>query len=126
MENNNMKNLIKNVLVCILVIIAFVVVAKPTTSVDASVKSNKRVVYRIAKQNYNWGKTQTKYLNKIIKRESGWNRHARNGRYYGLFQTTNVVDRSVSGQARQGLRYIANRYGTPYRAWLHTQRTGWY
>ena len=121
-----MKNLIKNILVGALVVIAFLVVAKPTTSVDASVHRNKQVVYRIAKQNYNWGKSQTKYLNRIITRESGWRLHARNGRYYGLFQTTNVVDKSVSGQAKQGLEYIASRYGTPHKAWLHTRRTGWY
>jgi hypothetical protein len=33
---------------------------------------------------------------------------------------------NASTQIRWGLRYIRARYGSPRRAWNHSQATGWY
>lgn len=122
-----MKNLIKIVLMFVLTFaVATTVMTQTQVHADASVSSNQKAVYKVAKVNYGWGKVQAQYLNKIISRESGWNVNARNGRYVGLFQTTNVRSRTATGQAKQGLRYIQARYGTPHRAWNHVLRTGWY
>jgi hypothetical protein len=153
MENKRMKNLIKFALMFMLSFLVMTVAyTASTTSADASVRttkqtvkkankkvtkkakatkrtkplSTKEIVYSVAQEKYGWGKVQASYLNKIISRESGWNLHARNGIYYGLFQTTNVWDKSAKGQAKKGLSYIRARYGTPHGAWNHALRTGWY
>lgn len=123
------NNLIKKIITGALVLITMVSVVAPvanTQTVDASVTSNKKAVDALAKNKYHWNKTQIKYLHKIIKYESGWKLHARNGQYYGLFQTTNVRDKSAKGQAKQGLKYIHNRYGKPSRAWSHIRSYKWY
>ena len=68
-------------------------------------------------------------LNRLIQAESSWNPNAQNpnSSAYGLFQ---FLDSTWAGtgipktgdprmQIEAGLRYIANRYGNPTRAWQH-------
>lgn len=129
MEKNNKSTLIK--LIKILTITFALTVTLVGTSnehVDAAVSVNttKHTVMSVAQRYYHWNGSQQYYLNRIITRESGWNLNARNGRYFGLFQTTNVRDKSVSGQCWQGMNYIRARYGTPSNVWQHVLRTGWY
>jgi hypothetical protein len=76
-------------------------------------------------------------LNSLWERESGWNYRAYNpsSGAYGIPQAlpgskmgtiapdwrTNPVT-----QIKWGLKYIADRYGTPCGAWGHSQSSGWY
>ena len=81
--------------------------------------------------------TQFKYLNWLWQRESGWNRYAYNP-YSGAYGIPQALPGSkmasagpnwrsnASTQIRWGLRYIRARYGSPRRAWNHSQATGWY
>jgi hypothetical protein len=76
-------------------------------------------------------------LDKLFKKESGWNQRASNsssGAYgipqalpgnkmakFGADWRTNAVP-----QIKWGLDYIKGRYGTPCGAWSHSQNVGWY
>ncbi len=73
----------------------------------------------------------------IVRNESSWNPHARNpsSGAYGLFQALppskmNSVGRdwrtNADTQARWGMRYIAQRYGNPARAWDFWTKHHWY
>ena len=80
---------------------------------------------------------QFKYLSWLWQRESGWNRYAYNP-YSGAYGIPQALPGSkmasagpnwrsnASTQIRWGLRYIRARYGSPHRAWNHSQATGWY
>ena len=57
----------------------------------------------------------------IANRESGYNYHARNGRYYGRFQLDTSYlhgDYSVANQERTADRYVKGRYGS----WVAAKR----
>jgi hypothetical protein len=80
---------------------------------------------------------QFPYLNKLWKRESGWNVHAENpySGAYGIPQAVPGSKMSSAGpdwqdrartQIRWGLRYIRGRYHSPRQAWLHEIADGWY
>jgi hypothetical protein len=80
---------------------------------------------------------QFKYLNRLWQRESGWNKYAYNpySGAYGIPQALPGSKMASAGpgwrsnattQVRWGLRYIKARYGSPRRAWLHSEATGWY
>jgi len=80
---------------------------------------------------------QFKYLSWLWQRESGWNRYAYNP-YSGAYGIPQALPGSkmasagpswrsnASTQIRWGLRYIRARYGSPHRAWNHSQASGWY
>jgi len=80
---------------------------------------------------------QFRYLNWLWQRESGWNKYAYNP-YSGAYGIPQALPGSkmasagpnwrsnASTQIRWGLRYIRARYGSPRRAWNHSQATGWY
>lgn len=82
--------------------------------------------------NQYWGDDQDAALIELIRRESSWNPAAANPRSSarGLFQKmTSVhgpVEATPEGQANWGLRYIADRYGTPSQALAFHRRRGWY
>jgi hypothetical protein len=80
---------------------------------------------------------QFKYLNWLWERESSWNKYAYNpySGAYGIPQALPGSKMASAGpnwrsnaatQIRWGLRYIKARYGSPRRAWVHSQATGWY
>jgi len=80
---------------------------------------------------------QFKYLNWLWERESGWDKYAYNpySGAYGIPQALPGSRMASAGpnwrsnaatQIRWGLRYIKARYGSPRRAWGHSQATGWY
>lgn len=123
-KKNTLMKLIKIVALTLALVIT--VVVSNEVHADASVASTKQTVLGVAKKYYRWNGSQQYYLDRIISRESGWKLNARNGRYYGLFQTTNVWDKSVMGQCWKGMNYIRARYGTPSNAWRHVLKTGWY
>jgi hypothetical protein len=97
-----------------------------------------RQIARAMLKKFNWSATkQFKYLNWLWQRESGWNRYAYNP-YSGAYGIPQALPGSkmasagpnwrsnASTQIRWGLRYIRSRYGSPRRAWNHSQAAGWY
>jgi hypothetical protein len=83
---------------------------------------------------YGWGQGTPEWnaLSFIIQKESGWDPTAANSRSSarGLFQKMTSmhgpVEPSPGGQAEWGLRYIAQRYGTPSKAWAFHKANGHY
>ncbi|WP_250786651.1 hypothetical protein [Periweissella fabalis] len=127
MKKNNNNKLIKLIkILTVTFALMMAIVATNNKHAEASVASDKATIFWAAQRYYHWDGSQQYYLNRIITRESGWNINARNGRYYGLFQTTNVWGRNALDQGWQGMNYIRARYGSPYWAWMHILRTGWY
>lgn len=109
------------------------------TPADASsnVARNQSIALKQVRQHH-WGWGQYLCLIKLFNRESGWNERAGN-RYsgaYGIPQSLPGSKMAAAGrdwrtnpatQLRWALSmYIPQRYGTPCRAWAHSQRTGWY
>jgi hypothetical protein len=84
-----------------------------------------------------WTGAQWNALNAVEMREAGYNMRARNpgSGAYGLAQFINGPSEyatysgnvnTASGQITGMLNYIAQRYGTPARAWQHEMSFGWY
>ncbi|WP_433389999.1 lytic transglycosylase domain-containing protein [Micromonospora sp. KLBMP9576] len=84
-----------------------------------------------------FGMDQFPCLNKLWNKESGWNHKARNSSSgaYGIPQALpgskmgSVADDWQTNPATQikwGLGYIEGRYGSPCKAWAHSQDVGWY
>lgn len=84
-----------------------------------------------------FGLDQMSCLDRLWKKESGWNHRARNNSSgaYGIPQALpgskmgTVADDWETNPATQikwGLKYIKGRYGTPCGAWGHSQDVGWY
>jgi hypothetical protein len=76
-------------------------------------------------------------LDKLWKKESGWNYRAENrsSGAYGIPQALpgskmakfgDDWETSAATQIKWGLDYIEGRYDTPCSAWSHSQSTGWY
>jgi hypothetical protein len=76
-------------------------------------------------------------LDKLWKRESGWNHRASNASSgaYGIPQSLPGSKMASEGsdwrtnpatQIKWGLGYIKGRYGTPCGAWSHSENVGWY
>ena len=103
-----------------------------------SAASYARSVARRMLHRFHWSvRKQFRYLVWLWNRESGWNKYARNpySGAYGIPQALPGSKMASAGpnwrsnawtQIRWGLRYIRARYGTPRRAWNHSQATGWY
>jgi hypothetical protein len=97
-----------------------------------------RQIARAMLHKFHWKpRKQFRYLSWLWQRESGWNKYARNpySGAYGIPQALPGSKMASAGpnwpsnaatQIRWGLRYIRARYGSPHRAWNHSQATGWY
>lgn len=86
---------------------------------------------------YGWSEYDFECLVKLWNKESGWNPNAHNksSGAHGIPQSLPASKMASEGndyytngytQIRWGLKYIKNRYGTPAKAWQHSQNTGWY
>ena len=76
-------------------------------------------------------------LDRLWNKESGWNpkAHNRSSGAYGIPQALPGTKMASVGsdwqtnpvtQIKWGLGYIEGRYGTPCKAWTHSQNEGWY
>jgi len=86
---------------------------------------------------HGWADSQFYCLDKLWTRESGWRVHADNptSSAYGIPQAlpgrrmaeygSDWRDNPVT-QIKWGLDYIEDAYGSPCKAWAHSQATGWY
>ena len=111
--------------------------APPTpTPVDIDPGTNRALGYQLL-LDFGFGEGQWKFLDALWQRESGWNQLADNptSSAYGIPQSLPGSKMAVVGddwrtnpetQIRWGLAYIAARYGTPERAWAHSERFNWY
>ena len=86
---------------------------------------------------YGWGASEFEPLKKLWNRESGWNPKAKNSQSgaYGIPQSLPADKMKSEGsdyltnyktQIKWGLKYIKNRYGSPSKAWAHSEKKGWY
>jgi hypothetical protein len=84
-----------------------------------------------------WEIDQFPCLDKLWKKESGWNHKAanRSSGAYGIPQALPGSKMKSAGrnwrndpavQVKWGLGYIKSRYRTPCNAWAHSQSHGWY
>jgi hypothetical protein len=111
--------------------------APPTpTPVDIDPGTNRALGYQLL-LDFGFAEDQWKFLDALWHRESGWNHLAENpsSGAYGIPQSLPADKMAVVGddwrtnpetQIRWGLAYIAARYGTPERAWAHSERFNWY
>jgi hypothetical protein len=97
----------------------------------------RQIAWRMLRKKHWSPDYQYPYLNRLWKRESGWNVHAENpsSGAYGIPQAMPGSKMASAGpdwhsnartQIRWGLRYIRARYNSPRRAWRHEERDGWY
>ncbi|MEV1285789.1 lytic transglycosylase domain-containing protein [Micromonospora sp. NPDC049679] len=84
-----------------------------------------------------FGLDQMPCLDKLWNKESGWNHKARNSSSgaFGIPQALPGGKMASAGddwqtspatQVKWGLGYIKDRYGSPCKAWSHSQSVGWY
>lgn len=99
---------------------------------SAQARTIKELVRPIA-AGYGWGfGPEWNALDWLVSKESSWNPNAANPRSAarGLFQKMTSlhgpVEKTVVGQARWGLKYIKDTYGTPSAAKRHHMRENWY
>jgi hypothetical protein len=104
--------------------------------VDVDPRTNRGLGYHLL-LDFGFAEQQWQFLDALWHRESGWNHLAENpsSGAYGIPQSLPANKMAVVGddwranpetQIRWGLAYIAARYGTPERAWQHSERVGWY
>ncbi|MBQ3370228.1 MAG: hypothetical protein IJG48_04300 [Mogibacterium sp.] len=86
---------------------------------------------------FGWPPSELEPLIYLWNKESGWNPHSHNKRSgaHGIPQALPGSKMASEGsdyytnaepQIRWGLKYIANRYGSPSNAWAHWCSRGWY
>lgn len=77
-----------------------------------------------------WGDQAAEDMLWIVQHESGFNQFAKNKNCCGLFQRLNRCSDEIlsdaSGQIREGLDYVAGRYGDPTTARRFKEVHGWY
>jgi len=110
-------------------------------SLAAATTPLSRTPHQIARHmlihHFRWKAWQFKYLDRLWTLESGWNRYATNpySGAYGIPQAFPGQKMASAGpnwrssartQIRWGMRYIKERYGTPYWAWQNERRYSWY
>lgn len=89
----------------------------------------------VIKENYGWGRSEFKALDKLWTAESHWSPMAYNkkpgnlagAKAGGIPQILNLDPKTPAPhQIERGLAYIKHRYGMPSVAWSHHRRYGWY
>lgn len=116
-----------------------VIKAKPKAIVKPIVRKVSTIKHYTGYKQYAYrlvGSTQFPCLNRLWTRESHWNPNSqnRNSTAYGIPQFLNSTWRDIGFrktsnpfvQIRAGLKYIKQRYGTPCRAWAHSESYGFY
>lgn len=108
----------------------------PPIPADVDRGSNRALGYQLMVE-FGYPADQWRYLDALWTRESGWNHLAENrsSGAYGIPQSLPATKMAVVGgdwrtnpqtQINWGLAYIGARYGTPQKAWEHSERRGWY
>jgi hypothetical protein len=98
---------------------------------------NPKAVGKVLAADRGWTGSEWQCLDNLWTRESHWNYQASNASSgaYGIPQSLPGSKMASAGsdwktnpvtQIKWGLGYIADRYGTPCKAWSHSESTGWY
>lgn len=106
-----------------------------TPKVSSNVYQN--YAHDLAINKYGWSEYDFQCLVKLWNRESGWNPNAHNksSGAHGIPQSLPASKMRSEGayyytngytQIRWGLKYIKGRYGSPAKAWQHSQKHHWY
>ncbi len=123
-----------------------VVIAAPVVSRAAQARlqaaaqlasADPKTIARAMVADRGWGEGEFSCLEKLWTKESQWQATARNpsSGAYGIPQSLPANKMASAGsdwqtnpatQITWGLGYIKNVYGSPCRAWNHSQRTNWY
>lgn len=113
---------------------------KPTTTYNSSsysLSALQSYAYDLVINSYGWSEEDFNALVDLWNRESGWNPNSHNSSSgaHGIPQALPASKMASEGgdyytngetQIRWGLKYIAQRYGSPLNAWSHSQSVGWY
>jgi hypothetical protein len=88
----------------------------------------KDYAYKTGLATYGWNRQQSKCLNILWGKESGWNPLADNptSTAFGIAQMLGEDSKDPTEQIRNGLRYIEHRYENPCNAWEFWKRNYWY
>lgn len=108
-----------------------------TTTVSGTKAEYQAYAKDLVLNTYGWSEADFEALVKLWNRESGWNANAHNksSGAHGIPQSLPASKMASEGsdyytngytQIRWGLKYIKNRYGSPLKAWQHSQNKGWY
>ena len=109
---------------------------KQTTRVRYNVGEIQAYAHQLVRE-YGWSEADYQALVLLWYRESSWNPNAVNKKSgaCGVPQSLPCSKMKSEGadyrtnyktQVRWGCKYIKARYGTPSKAWQHSQRKGWY
>ena len=101
-----------------------------------SARTPRQIAKAMLVHRFGWKAWQFKYLNRLWAIESGRDRYASNpySGAYGIPQAVPGSKMASAGpgwqwnartQIRWGMRYIKDRYRTPYWAWRHLHACGW-
>jgi hypothetical protein len=113
---------------------------KSTTTYSSSsysLSALQSYAYDLVINSYGWSEEDFNALVNLWNRESGWNPNSHNSSSgaHGIPQALPASKMASEGgdyytngetQIRWGLKYIAQRYGSPLNAWSHSQSVGWY
>jgi hypothetical protein len=92
-------------------------------------KANKIMAMRYAKAGWNWDRTQRRCVYSLFMKESKFDHLAKNQQgssAFGIGQVLKETSKDPAIQILNAYKYIAHRYGTPCKAWSHSQRRNWY
>lgn len=92
-------------------------------------KANKIMAMKFAKAGWNWDRTQRRCAYSLFMKESKFDHLAKNQQgssAFGIGQVLKETSKDPAIQILNAYKYIAHRYGTPCKAWSHSQRRNWY
>lgn len=92
-------------------------------------RANKILAMRYAKAGWGWDLRQRQCIYKLFTKESRFDHLAKNQQgssAFGIAQMLKETSKDPAIQLLKAYKYIEHRYGTPCKAWNHSQRRGWY
>lgn len=123
-------NIVRAALALSLAVVFTVGAATPALAVSSKERKKAYQAITATARKQHLSGADTRALLKLAKRESSYNRRARNHSCKGLFQLkTKAPMRQWSNAAwntRKAIAYMKHRYGSPARALRHSYRYGWY
>jgi hypothetical protein len=104
-------------------------VAKPTKATMEQKHNNRLMAMKFAKYGWKWNASERKCIRLLFDKESKFDHLAKNQQgssAYGIAQMLKEKSKDPAVQILNAYRYIEHRYGTPCKAWNHSQRRNWY
>jgi hypothetical protein len=104
-------------------------VAKPTKATMEQKHNNRLMAMKFARYGWKWNADERKCIRLLFDKESKFDHLAKNQQgssAYGIAQMLRETSRDPAVQILNAYRYIEHRYGTPCKAWKHSQRRNWY